>query len=365
MSDLVHRRPRGGCFGVSPRRAPGRPSPESRRSIPARSYRTRVGDGTSSSFFAASTSLLDDPGTLQTSSFCIIAYVKPDPAITGVQARHSIPPTTCATASHPGRESVRIVSSDKAAARPAGLRVEVSDGGRRDVDGRRPPSYGRRPHDTGQLGRRCARPNVYPRIPLSSGATFATGWVYRGGRRAMSNGIRGSRLKRAIAGRLNVHVGHVPKLELCKKVPSRRLMGQGLPLAVGIDVISVAEVAVALARFGDRYVRRAFTAREATYCRAAAGAAAAARFAARFAAKEATVKALQPHRRWADWTAIEVRRCRSGRCVLVLHRQAASLATRRGIEHLELSMSHDGDQAVAIVAALRQPRRTRRMRSDD
>jgi holo-[acyl-carrier protein] synthase len=129
---------------------------------------------------------------------------------------------------------------------------------------------------------------------------------------------------------------------------------------VGIDVVSVAEVATALSRFGDRYVRRAFTAQEAAYCQAAAGRAAAARFAARFAAKEATVKTLRPQQRWVDWTAIEVRRCRSGRCALLLHRRAAALAARHGIEHLELSMSHDGDRAVAIVVALRQsgPKKT-------
>jgi len=181
----------------------------------------------------------------------------------------------------------------------------------------------------------------------------------------MSNGIRESRLKRAMARRVNAHVRRVRQTAMGKEVPSRRFVEQGLPFAVGIDVVTVAEVAAALERFGDRYVRRAFTAQEAAYCRRAAGAAAAARFAARFAAKEATVKTLHPHQRWVDWTAIEVRRCRSGRCALVLHRHAASLAVRRGFEHFELSISHDGDQAVAIVMALRRPRRRERTGSDD
>ncbi|MGH7634226.1 MAG: holo-ACP synthase [Gemmatimonadaceae bacterium] len=152
---------------------------------------------------------------------------------------------------------------------------------------------------------------------------------------------------------------------LCNAVPSRLFVDQHLRVAIGIDVVSVAEVAAALDRFGDRYVRRAFNAQETAYCRAARGAAAAARFAARFAAKEATVKTLNPRQPWVDWTAIEVRRGRSGRCALVLHRDAASLAARRGIKHFELSMSHDGDQAIAIVMALRQPQRRRRTRSDD
>jgi holo-[acyl-carrier protein] synthase len=124
-------------------------------------------------------------------------------------------------------------------------------------------------------------------------------------------------------------------------------------LCVGFDIVSVAEVAASLDRFGDRYVRRIFTGREASYCLAAAASAAAARFAARFAAKEAAVKALQPDRHWTDWRAIEVRRHRSGRCTLVLRGQAALLASRRGIQELALSMTHDGDRAAAIVVALR------------
>ena len=98
-----------------------------------------------------------------------------------------------------------------------------------------------------------------------------------------------------------------------------------LSLSVGLDVVSVAEVAAALDRFGDRYIRRIFTPPEASYCLAAAPSAAAARFAARFAAKEAAVKALQPDRHWSDWRAIEVRRHSSGRCTLVL-RGAGRLA---------------------------------------
>jgi holo-[acyl-carrier protein] synthase len=124
-----------------------------------------------------------------------------------------------------------------------------------------------------------------------------------------------------------------------------------LRLSVGLDVVSVTDVAAALDRFGDRYIDRVFTAHEAEYCRARATAAE--RFAARFAAKEAAVKALQPGWQWTDWRAIEVTRHESGRCALVLHREAAALASRRGIRHLALSMSHDGDRAAAIVIASR------------
>jgi holo-[acyl-carrier protein] synthase len=122
---------------------------------------------------------------------------------------------------------------------------------------------------------------------------------------------------------------------------------------VGLDLISVAEVAASLERFGDRYTRRVYTPEEVRYCRSASGAAASARFAARFAAKEAVVKALGPAREWTRWRDIEVRRHRSGRCTLVLHGQAAVLARRRGIRGFSLSLTHDGDHAAAIVLAWR------------
>jgi holo-[acyl-carrier protein] synthase len=128
---------------------------------------------------------------------------------------------------------------------------------------------------------------------------------------------------------------------------------QSASVSIGFDIVSVPEVAASIDRFGDRYIRRIFTGREASYCRAAAPPTAAARFAARFAAKEAAVKALQPEGHWTDWHAIEVRRHESGRCALVLRGEAALLASRCGIQNLALSMSHDGDRAAAIVIALR------------
>jgi holo-[acyl-carrier protein] synthase len=132
----------------------------------------------------------------------------------------------------------------------------------------------------------------------------------------------------------------------------RRRFGP-LPLSLGIDLVSVAEVASALQQHGVRYIRRLFTTHEAAYCRAASPRVAAERFAARFAAKEATVKALRPARRWTAWRSIEVRRHKTGRPVIVLHGEAAALAARRGIAYLDLSMTHEGDLAAALVVATR------------
>src|SRR5262245_5254734 len=131
-----------------------------------------------------------------------------------------------------------------------------------------------------------------------------------------------------------------------KKVPQ-----DDRTLAVGIDIVSVADVSSALQRFGDRYVKRVFTAHERAYCRSAEGATSAARFAARFAAKEAVLKALGPDAPLGTWRSIEVRREASGRCAIVLHGEAARLASRRGLREFALSMTHDGGQAAAVVVA--------------
>ena len=64
---------------------------------------------------------------------------------------------------------------------------------------------------------------------------------------------------------------------------------------LGVDIISVSEVSRSLERFGERYVRRVFTAqRSCVLSSRQPDSAAAARFAVRFAAKEATLKALRP-----------------------------------------------------------------------
>jgi holo-[acyl-carrier protein] synthase len=126
-------------------------------------------------------------------------------------------------------------------------------------------------------------------------------------------------------------------------------------IAIGVDIVRVAEVTAVLSRFGERYVGRVYTPHEAAYCDAGSGTVRASRFAARFAAKEAAVKALAPTGRWTDWRAIEVRRQPSGACSLALYGDAAALAGQRGIRHLALTMSHEGDLAVACVVALGAP----------
>ena len=122
-------------------------------------------------------------------------------------------------------------------------------------------------------------------------------------------------------------------------------------LRVGVDLVRVGDVASSIARFGDRYVERIFTADERAYCDADR-ARSAERFAARFAAKEATLKVLRPSAHdGVDLRSIEVRQLVEGACEIVLHDAALELARRAGVVELSLSVSHEHEYATATIVA--------------
>jgi len=119
---------------------------------------------------------------------------------------------------------------------------------------------------------------------------------------------------------------------------------------VGVDLISIDDVAASLERFGDRYRRRLFTDHELETCGDRHGEGAAG-LAARFAAKEAALKVLRPVGTRPEWRSIEVRRHPDGWCEMQLHGEAARLAREAGIERMAVSLSHEGAMAAAVVVA--------------
>ncbi|MEY4639249.1 MAG: hypothetical protein RLY13_247 [Actinomycetota bacterium] len=76
--------------------------------------------------------------------------------------------------------------------------------------------------------------------------------------------------------------------------------------------------------------------------------------AGRFAAKEAVIKALSGNPE-VEFHGIEVGKETTGKPVIWLHGQTAKLALRLGIRKFHLSISHDGDMAVAFVIAEGEP----------
>jgi holo-[acyl-carrier protein] synthase len=119
--------------------------------------------------------------------------------------------------------------------------------------------------------------------------------------------------------------------------------------AVGIDLVSVAQMRKSITDFGERYLLRIFTDHEILYCRSSLDPAP--HFAARFAAKEATVKALRVEGVQPPWNSIEVHSEPGGSCRLRLSGAALELAQQRGIGEFTVSLSHEGDVAAAIVVA--------------
>ncbi len=119
-------------------------------------------------------------------------------------------------------------------------------------------------------------------------------------------------------------------------------------VGTGIDIIEVPRVAAAIDRFGDRFLRRIFTAGEIHYCQSKRNAAE--RFAARFAAKEAAFKAIGTGvRMGVVWTDVEVRREPGGRPIINFSGAAAAHAVALGMKRVSLSLSHTAEIATAQV----------------
>jgi holo-[acyl-carrier protein] synthase len=122
---------------------------------------------------------------------------------------------------------------------------------------------------------------------------------------------------------------------------------------VGIDTVAVSAITESLAQFGERFLRRYFSAQEVTDARAVEGEAALhERLAARFAAKEAVIKALDLPEAGVAWCDIELVRAATGRPTLRLNGRAAEVAQSIGVREWAVSISHEREQACAVVVAL-------------
>ena len=121
-------------------------------------------------------------------------------------------------------------------------------------------------------------------------------------------------------------------------------------VGTGIDIAEVPRIAQSIARFGDRFLQRVYTAGEIRYCDSKANRVE--RYAARFAAKEAAMKAMGTGwNRNVGWSEIEVVRERGKAPTITLHGKSAAFARRKNITHFHLSLTHTVDQAIAHAIA--------------
>lgn len=123
-------------------------------------------------------------------------------------------------------------------------------------------------------------------------------------------------------------------------------------ITTGVDIIHIPRVEGAVARYGERFLRRVFTLQELAYCRGRAP-----ELAVRFAAKEAVSKALGVgvrtlSRHGIGWHEAEVVNDRSGKPEVRLRGWAAQLAEDLGLSVWAISLSHEREYAIAFVVAL-------------
>lgn len=116
----------------------------------------------------------------------------------------------------------------------------------------------------------------------------------------------------------------------------------------GTDMIECERIAAGIERFGERFLKRFFTAGERQDCADQPH-----RLAARFAAKEAVAKALGTGIGDISWLEIEIRTdSKRRRPALTLHGKAAALADSMQLTEWDLSLSHTDSLAIAIAVAL-------------
>ena len=117
---------------------------------------------------------------------------------------------------------------------------------------------------------------------------------------------------------------------------------------IGVDLAMIPRMRKVIERWDDRFLRRVFTEEEIAYCQRRRDPVP--HLAARFAAKEAGLKALGTGLRMGvRWKELEVRRERGQAPTLVLSGRTQALARAKGATRAFLSLTHDGDYALAQV----------------
>jgi len=118
---------------------------------------------------------------------------------------------------------------------------------------------------------------------------------------------------------------------------------------LGTDIVAVARIAALVDRYGDRFLTRCFRPREQALLDERVPAAAYAALAARWAAKEAFIKAVGARGAGVVYRDIEVVRRPDGAPELRLHGSAAAALAAAGARGTLVSLSHEGQYAVATV----------------
>jgi holo-[acyl-carrier protein] synthase len=111
---------------------------------------------------------------------------------------------------------------------------------------------------------------------------------------------------------------------------------------VGVDIIEIGRIEESVRRFGQAFLERIYTPKEIECYKDKLPS-----LAARFSGKEAVIKALDaPGISPRD---IEILSSSDGKPLVTLYGQAKEKAEKLGIAHLDISLSHSREYAVAFV----------------
>ena len=113
---------------------------------------------------------------------------------------------------------------------------------------------------------------------------------------------------------------------------------------IGVDIIEVARVKRAVARWGELFLKRMYTDAELELCRSQPSS-----LAMRFAAKEAVIKALGGRSQGFRWREIEILSDSRGKPVVHLHGSVRRHADDMGVGDIAVSLSDSEHYAVAFV----------------
>jgi len=122
-------------------------------------------------------------------------------------------------------------------------------------------------------------------------------------------------------------------------------------IAHGIDLVDCPRIEEMVARHGERFVQRIFTAAEQAYAEANKNKIE--KLAGRFAAKEAILKLMGTGWRGKiAWTDIEIINNSSGQPEVTLDGEVKKIADKLGIKHISVSITHTANFAIASAVAL-------------
>ena len=115
---------------------------------------------------------------------------------------------------------------------------------------------------------------------------------------------------------------------------------------IGIDIIEIDRIEKAIARWGESFLHRVYTAPELELYHKKPSS-----LAARFASKEAIMKTLRTQARGISWQEIEILADSNGKPFVHLYGKAQSQAISMGLDNLAITLSHSREYAIACIAS--------------